>query len=234
MIKIQTYEDMKVKVKWATPNPGVEIREALTNTMADLTLLVDKPEKEVSAKLLHFLFKAEHDSVLEHAVISFMIQGASRSWLAQITRHRMASPTSSSQHYQDYGGYPFVVHSDLIDDVLNSEQINLAFQTSILRYAILQQQGVPKEEARQVLPNAMAVNFKWTINARSLYNFMRLRMCLRNVTEIRIFCDKVFFLVKQWWPEYAEILGPPCYTDGKCNQGKMTCGKKFKHIKDAL
>jgi thymidylate synthase (FAD) len=218
MANIQTYEDMQVEVKWATPNPGEEIREALTNTMADVSMLTDEPKKKVSSKLLDFLFKAEHSSVVEHAVISFMVQGASRSWLAQITRHRMASMTSSSQHYQDYSSYPLVVHKDTVDSIYHSMDA----------YNYLLATGVPKEEARQILPNAMAVNFKWTINARSLYNFMRLRMCLRNVAEIRIFCDKVLLLVEQWWPEYAEILGPPCFTDGKCNQGMMTCGKKYK------
>jgi len=218
MANIQTYEDMLVEVKWATPNPGEEIREALTNTMANISMLADEPMKKVSSKLLDFLFKAEHSSVIEHAVISFMIQGASRSWLAQITRHRMASMTSSSQHYQDYSGYPLVVHRDTVDLIYHS----------IDPYNYLLAMGVPKEEARQILPNAMAVNFKWTINARSLYNFMRLRMCLRNVAEIRIFCDKVLLLVEQWWPEFAEILGPPCFTDDKCNQGVMTCGEKYK------
>ena len=219
---------MQVVTKWATPNPGEEIREALTNTMADVSVLADEPKGKVSSKLLKFLFDAEHSSVIEHAVISFMVQGASRSWLAQITRHRMASMTSSSQHYQDYRDYDHIVHPLNVNDRI----IMSTFDHTINSYAFLIQEGIPKEEARQVLPNAMAVNFKWTINARSLYNFMRLRMCLRNVTEIRIFCDKVFPLVQQWWPEYADILGPPCYTDGKCNQDSMTCGKEFKHVKN--
>ena len=224
MLKIQTYKDMEIKVKWATPNPGKEIREALTNTMADLTKFENEPLKGVSSKLLEFLFKAEHSSVLEHAVISFMIYGVSRSWLAQVTRHRMASMTSSSQHYQNYEDYPFVVY----EGMAHKEQAQIVFRSSIDRYKALIDQGIPKEEARQVLTNAMAVNFKWTINARSLRNFMRLRMCLRNITEIRIFCDKILFLVQQWWPEYAVILGPPCYTDGKCNQEFMTCGRKYE------
>lgn len=224
MAKIQTYEDMEIHIKWATPNPGEEIREALTNTMYDLTKLTDEPEKGVSAKLLHFLFEAEHDSVLEHAVISFIITGASRSWLAQITRHRIASMTSSSQHYQNYSDYPFVVHKEM----KNNKYVIAAFEYSLHSYEKCLEFGIPKEEARQVLNNAMAVNFKWTINARSLYNFMRLRMCLRNIAEIRVFCDKVLSLVYQWWPEYANILGPPCYTDGKCNQGFMTCGKEYE------
>ena len=228
MPKIQVYEDMQVTIKWATPNPGEEIREALTNTMADLTILENKSTKKVSTKLLKFLFKAEHDSVMEHAVISFMVQGASRSWLAQITRHRIASMTSSSQHYQDYGDYPFIVHKNM----MYKEQTQVVFRVSLDRYEALIKQGIPKEEARQVLTNAMAVNFKWTINARSLYNFMRQRMCLRNVAEMRVFCDKVLLLVQQWWPEYAAILGPPCYINGKCNQGFMTCGGKYDRKKN--
>ena len=225
---IKSYNDMQVKVKWATPNPGKEIREALTNTMADVSVLADEPEGKVSSDLLYFLFRAEHSSVIEHAVISFMIQGASRSWLAQITRHRIASITSSSQHYQDYRDYDCVVHPLHTNDSILRNILNDA----VYSYARLIGLDIPKEEARQVLPNAMAVNLKWTVNARSLYNFMRLRMCLRNVAEIRVFCDKMFPLVRQWWPEYANILGPPCYTDGKCNQGSMTCGKEFKHVKN--
>ena len=219
---------MEVKVNWATPNPGKEIREALTNTMYDLTKLPIADET-ISGKMIGFLFKAEHSSVMEHAVLSFTVKGASRSWLAQITRHRMASMTSSSQHYQNYQGYPFVVHKDLV----NLYPVRGSLINTGGNYKDLLELGVPKEEARQILPNAAAVNFKWTINARSLQNFMRLRMCLRNVEEIRVFCDKVFSLVQEWWPEYASVLGPPCYIDGKCNQSFMTCGKEFKHVKDA-
>jgi len=222
---IHSYNDMQVVTKWATPNPGKEIREALTNTMADVSMLTDEPEGKVSSKMLKFLFDAEHSSVIEHAVISFMIQGASRSWLAQITRHRIASITSSSQHYQNYEEYPCVVHPSLVDSYTVCDSL----YSSVSNYASLIYNGIRREEARQVLPNAMAVNLKWTVNARSLHNFMRLRMCLRNVTEIRIFCTKIFPLVQQWWPEYADILGPPCVTDGKCNQGSMSCGKEFKH-----
>lgn len=225
---IKSYNDIQVKTKWATPNPGGEIREALTNTMVDVSILAKEPEGTVSSKLLDFLFKAEHSSTVEHAVISFMIYGASRSWLAQITRHRIASMTSSSQHYQDYRDYNYVIHPDYT----KRDDIQMFLEDAVYGYALLIERNIPKEEARQVLPNAMAVNLKWTVNARSLYNFMRLRMCLRNVTEIRVFCDKIFPLVQQWWPEYADILGPPCYTDGKCNQGFMACGKEFKHVKD--
>lgn len=221
MAKIQTYDDIEVKVKWATPNPGAEVREALTNSMANLTMQKREPKNNVSSDMLRFLFMAEHDSVIEHAVISFMIYGSSRSFLAQITRHRMASYTSSSQHYQDYSDYPFVVHKDM------EHTCHMFFRDCVDKYKNCIDNGNPKEEARQVLPNASTVNLKWTVNASSLYNFFRKRSCLRNVAEIRIFCNKLFPLIENWWPEYAKILGPPCHTDGHCNQGFMSCGKKW-------
>ena len=49
---IHSYNDMQVVTKWATPNPGKEIREALTNTMADVSMLTDEPEVKVSSKML--------------------------------------------------------------------------------------------------------------------------------------------------------------------------------------
>lgn len=222
MAKIQTYEDMKIVVKWATPNPGAEVREALTNSMANLAMISEQPKNNVSSEMLKFLFTAEHDSTVEHAVISFMIYGCSRSFLAQITRHRIASPTSSSQHYQDYSEYPMVVHESMVDASW------FFLEESIDRYKNCLDSGIPKEEARQILPNASAANLKWTMNASSLHNLFRKRSCLRNVTEMVVFCNKLFPLVEQWWPEYAAILGPPCHTDGKCNQARMTCGRKWE------
>lgn len=226
MAKIQTYYDMKVKTKWATPDPGIEIREALTNTMADLSKFETKwgQKGKVSSDLLYFLFRAEHSSVVEHAVISFMITGVSRAFLAQITRHRIGSFTSSSQHYQNYADYAMIIGEELN----NLEIKEKVFNKAISNYLYLVEKGVPIEEARQVLPNACAVNLKWTVNARSLWNFIRQRTCYRNVKEMRIFSSKILTEVINWWPEFYYVLGPPCYIDGKCNQGKMSCGKTWE------
>lgn len=224
MAKIQTYEDMKIVVKWATPNPGAEVREALTNSITNLAMIAEQPKNNVSSEMLKFLFTAEHDSTVEHAVISLMIYGCSRSFLAQITRHRISSFTSSSQHYQDYQYYPCIVSKR----VSEFEDTRAILTGNIIDYRHYLKSGIPKEDARQFLPEAMAVNLKYTVNASSLYNFFRKRSCLRNVTEMIVFCNKLFPLVEQWWPEYAAILGPPCHTDGKCNQGRMTCGRKWE------
>lgn len=226
MADLKTYNEIDIGVLWSSPNPGYHIRRALTNTMANVSMQNNESPHNVSKGMLRFLFNAEHSSVIEHAVISFMICGVSRAFLSQITRHRMCSFTSSSQHYQDYSSYPLVVHQTF------DEGEKRRLELSVGHYDDLIEAGIPREEARMVLPNASAVNIQWTINARSLHNFFRIRSCLRNVAEMLTFCNRLFPLVRHWWPEYADILGPPCYTDGKCNQGVMSCGEKWNHFEE--
>lgn len=231
-MKLQTYSDQKITVLWSTPEPNKQIHLACKTTMMRKALdddgVLDDP-----ARLLKFLTDAEHTSVLEHVVFSFYIEGVSRSLLAQLTRHRMGSFTSASQHYQDYRDYPCVVHpahAEVIAEQpyrIDGESLLLSgLEISLNEYTVLvDHNDVPPEEARQVLPNAAAVNIQWTVNARSLHNFFRQRCCNRNVMEMRIFTEKIRFTVFQIWPAAFNIFGPQCFT-GACKQGSMQCKQK--------
>ena len=219
-MRIQSYNDMQIHVNWASPWPGQQVREAMDMTMKRET----KPNRGITSKTLKFLFEAEHSSLVEHAAMSFTVSGISRSLLTQLTRHRLASYTSASQHYQDYSDYPFVVHSDM----KSNEPMEKVFAVSEHTYKHLLKGGLPKEEARQVLTNAKAVNLMVTMNVVSLYNMFRKRMCLRNVAEMVTFINKLWFRIYGWWPELSSVIGPPCHL-GECNQGHMTCGKEFIH-----
>lgn len=91
---------------------------------------------------------------------------------------------------------------------------------------------VPPEEARQILPNASTVNIIWTINARSLHNFLNLRMCNRNTQEMRMFANRIHDIVHTMWPEFGKLCYPDCMMPmGECRQGKMQCKEGFyEHI----
>jgi len=136
---------------------------------------------------------------------------------------------------------PMIVHPDYVGEF--SEQLfegpldgdNLTgLEVAQQEYQQMVSNGVPIEEARQVLPNACAVNYLWTIDARNLYFFLRARMCKRNVTEMQTFAKEVWGVLNDYWPEWAECCGPYCYPTGKCNQGRMSCGQPYiKEDKDA-
>lgn len=149
------------------------------------------------------------------------MEGLSRAFLAQITRHRIGSFTSASQHYADYRSMPMVVHRNLIDD---PGTLGILGETLDRYTELIDEHDVPAEEARMVLPNACAVNIIWTVNARSLINFFDQRLCNRNVEEMRLVSQKVLKAITPTWPEFAELMGPRCYTTNDCNQGHMACG----------
>lgn len=67
-------------------------------TIADLKKGVD--ESDVG-KFLSRLVTMGHLSPFEHASFTFGIEGVSRSFLAQVTRHRIASFSVKSQRYVD-------------------------------------------------------------------------------------------------------------------------------------
>ena len=219
-MKLQTYNDVQVEIIRATPYPGELVRFALDTTMKK----TEEAETEaISEKTLKFLMDAEHTSVLEHVNFTFFLSGVSRAFLAQITRHRIGSFTSASQHYQDYRDYPMTIHPKVDFAAFENtlEEILGTYEW------LVDKKEVKPEEARMILPNASTVNIIWTVNARSLANYFKLRMCKRNVEEMRIVTNKILLAVDRHWTDFAMVVGPPCYTHGKCNQGRMSCGKPF-------
>jgi thymidylate synthase (FAD) len=218
-MKIQTYKDMSIDMIRSTPYPAELVGLAMSITMHSDPTTDIKPLTSKSAK---FLWNAEHTSLLEHVVYTFMIEGVSRSFLAQITRQRTASPTSGSQHYQDYSDYPCTVQPAARLNTRAAEVVKRALTNSVASYTNLLDLGISKEEARQVLPNAACVNYLWTIDALNLFKFLRTRLCNRNVLEMRIFANRVLSQVRVHFPEWFSMCGPQCHM-GSCKQGFMRC-----------
>lgn len=213
MPDIQPYKSMTIELMQATPYPAEMVALAQSITMNSKA---DEQIPPMIPKKIKFLLEAEHHSLLEHVVYTFLIQGVSRSFLAQITRQRTGSPTSGSQHYQDYTDYPCAVANP--ENTIIRESLDWSYKA----YELLLAQGMPKEEARQVLPNAACVNYLWTIDARNLMYFLRQRMCNRNVLEMRTFANAVSELVVPHFPELFRQVGPQCLTGG-CKQGFLAC-----------
>lgn len=223
-MKLLNYNDMEVSVIRRTVNPGRLVRLALDTTMKKAD--EEREDGVVSAKTLLFLLNANHGSVLEHVSFTFHIKNVSRAFLAQITRHRMASYTSASQHYQDYRDYPMVASQAMVHDA----GVQGALEETLINYAALVDLGFKPEEARMLLPNASCVNLIWTVNARSFANFVSQRGCRRNVQEMRLFATVVKQIVGDIWPEFGQVLGPDCATKGLCFQGRMSCGTPYSRV----
>lgn len=215
---------------------------------AEASTILDGLTPEKTEKFLQMLTDLGHESPIEHASFTFAIEGVSRSLLAQITRHRIASFSVQSQRYVKENHFHFVTPPEIAALPEAAQRYQQAMADSYNHYlelsAILEkkhlaellEQGVPEkaaksraeksaiEDARYVLPNACETKMMLTMNARSLRNFFRLRCCNRAQWEIRDLAWQMLALCREACPVLFAYAGPSC-VKGACAEGKMTCGK---------
>lgn len=240
-----------VKLLTYTPNPEKTVAAAAklcySNSGADK--LFDGMTDEKASSFVSMLEQLGHASPIEHASFTFTIEGVSRSFLAQMTRHRIASYSVQSQRYVRLGNFDFVVPPNIAEDEEALAEYNKIMENCAESYQrlteILQKkaadrlvsEGKPEaeawkaaekiaiEDARFVLPNACDTKMIVTMNARSLHNFFRLRCCNRAQWEIRSVADQMLALCREAAPSLFAHAGPSCVSEGKCSEGKMSCGK---------
>jgi thymidylate synthase (FAD) len=71
------------------------------------------------------------------------------------------------------------------------ERMRESYRAAYDAYRAMLADGVAKEVARSVLPVGIYTEFFWTVNARSLMNFVSLRNSESAQREIRIYADAV-------------------------------------------
>ncbi|MEM2118848.1 MAG: FAD-dependent thymidylate synthase [Candidatus Bathyarchaeia archaeon] len=163
-----------------------------------------------------------HGSVIEHASFTFSIEGVSRAMTHQLVRHRIASYTQQSQRYvaydtlEDYVTPPTVEANDEA-----KKEYRKTLETISNAYKKLLDMGVPKEDARFILPNAAKTNIIVTMNARELRHFFNVRCCARAQWEMREVATEMLRQVKKVTPALFENAGPSCVELGYCVEGKM-------------
>ncbi|WP_306576061.1 FAD-dependent thymidylate synthase [Anaerotruncus massiliensis (ex Togo et al. 2019)] len=240
----------KVTLLSHTPNPEKTVASAakLCYSSASLGDLMDNLTEEKASDFVQMLAEIGHESPIEHASFTFGIEGVSRAFLAQITRHRMASYSVQSQRYVREKAFDYVLPPEIeaddealseFEEAMEAAQESYDRIAAILkkrRAAALVAEGMEEkeaakkaeklaiEDARFVLPNACDTKMIVTMNARSLYNFFAHRCCNRAQWEIREVADQMLALVSAVAPTLFSGAGPSCCRGG-CREGKMSCGK---------
>ena len=92
-----------------------------------------KMNDDSASKFVDMLSEIGHESPIEHAFFTFGIEGVSRSLLAQITRHRMASFSVQSQRYVNEDNFQFVVPPE-IEKNIESKKLFLEAMKKDLEY----------------------------------------------------------------------------------------------------
>ncbi len=219
------------------PEEIIAMGAKLCYAQADIDELKAGVERADQKKFIGKLVDMGHLSPIEHAVFTFGIEGVSRSLLAQITRHRLASFSVQSQRYvgkmsgqSPDGVFDYIIPPRILalGEAAAAEYDRQMRQIQDWYYAWNIQLGslgeASNEDARFVLPNAAETKMLVTMNARELQHFFRLRCCQRAQWEIRGLATEMLRLVKNVAPTLFRGAGPGCLM-GPCPEGKMSCGK---------
>ena len=224
-----------VKLLRYTPAPEelVAMAGKLCYSPASLDDLQERIETHDQSKYLEKLTDLGHLSPIEHASFTFGLEGVSRSLLAQITRHRIASFSVQSQRYVAMGdeerGFDYIMPPairELGEEAVEEyrrqmERINEWYQAWRER---LGGGASANEDARFVLPNGAATRMLVTMNARELIHFLALRCCNRAQWEIREVAWQMLEQAYAVAPQLMRLAGPGCL-HGACPEGRMSCGK---------
>ena len=167
--------------------------------------------------LISFLMRERHGTPFEHNSFRFHVRTpifVAREWF----RHRIGSFNEFSGRYAEMptnaympdvrsirsqvgkpGAYSF---ERLPEEIALDAQTNiaLAYRQAFDSYRKLLSMGVAKEQARIVLPVGTYTEFYWTVNARSLMNFLSLRTHSTAMAEIRDYADAVEEFFKELMP----------------------------------
>ena len=188
-------------------------------------------DEKTSSEYIGKIIGAGHLSTIEHASFTFGIEGVSRTLLAQITRHRIASFSVQSQRYVNFSknGFSYVIPPSIkalgADAVARFEEQMKTAQGWYdgWREALGSRGEESNQDARFVLPGAAETKMILTMNARELLHFFSLRCCNRAQWEIRELAWKMLELVCSVAPALFSSAGPACVR-GKCAEGEKSCG----------
>lgn len=130
------------------------------------------------ARLIRYMMKNRHGTPFEHIVFQFTIR-APLFVVHQWQRHRIGSYNEESGRYIELRP-DFYIKADEFAS-RRREAADRAFR----EYKEMIEADVAKEDARTVLPSSLYKEFWWTVNARSLMNFISLRNDSHAQWEIR-------------------------------------------------
>ena len=143
--------------------------------------------------------KFKHASTLEHLVYTFYIQGISRALLQELARHRIASLSVKSTRYtlkelksEESFNPKDIDRAKKYLVMTDNEKVNEMSIIALENLRLILKEGISNDKAKYCLPESYKTELTWTINARSLQNFLTLRSSKSALWEIQKLAHKLY------------------------------------------
>lgn len=168
-------------------------------------------------RLINYLVKHRHGSPFEHATFQFYVK-APLFVRSEWHRHRMASYNEISGRYVKYEPEFYIPSTYRLQSINNKQGSEVveghedwhqgnyeivadACEYTYGLYRSLLSKGVAKEMARILLPANLYTQFYFTVNARSLMNFLGLRAADDAQWEIRQYALAIKDMFEELMPQ---------------------------------
>lgn len=192
----------------------------------------DLYNRSYSSGLIKNLCSMPHPTLQKFGAINVVVTGASRRFLAQITRHQNEVKfMSASLQYSNYAsGADFVVPYEVLEQAQRDPYVFddyfASCDASMAAYRDLVEKGVDHDAAGYAAPQGLrnvliisATPFQWK-------HMIRQRTCRRNTKETRYVMLRIWEALYALSPDLFGDAGPDCMRRG-CQEGKMHCGNEI-------
>ena len=157
---------------------------------------VEAVERALSQKGVSF----DAEMLMDHVVYMFEIEDCSRVTTHQLVRHRAVSYDQESQRFSAATREGVVTPPSIRSNEAAYNAYDEALKSVYSAYERMVAAGVPKEDARYVLPSAIKTKLVMTLNARSLMHMVWQRTALQAQWEIRELAMTLHNLAKEATP----------------------------------
>jgi thymidylate synthase (FAD) len=153
------------------------------------------------AEIVRMIVENDYMSAIEHISFTFDLSEMSIAASREFLEHRISSHTGRSTRYNEEEGFGYYIPKEIKNNPEALDEFKVIMESANQAYMRLKVLGVKREGRRYVLPMAMHCRYLWTVNARSLINFLGLRLCVRAAPELRELAKKLHSIASEIYPE---------------------------------
>ena len=164
-------------------------------------------------KFIRGIIKRGHESVIEHAAVSFKII-CDRGVTHELVRHRIASYSQESSRFCDYsagkfgGELTFIKPCFWSEDDENFRRWSRTMALIEENYLAMRENGARPEEARSILPNSLKTEIFVTMNLREWRHFLKLRTATAAHPQMRQVALKILDILATKLPALFDDIQP--------------------------
>lgn len=187
-----------------------------------------------NSEIVRMIVENDYTSAIEHISFTFDIKEMSIAASREFLEHRISSHTGRSTRYNEEEGFGYYIPKEIKNNPDAIKEFKRVMETANETYLKLRELGIKREGRRYVLPMAMHCRYLWTVNARSLINFLGLRLCVRASPELRELAKKLHKIVVELYPEIFEGVDCRGRIMGVCPENKVRDGFPCPYKKGGL